>query len=76
MRTYDIEGEALQETHDRMNPELNALTKVLTQIRDATKSPQARGKSLALYWSGTGELKVFVVQRGSRSSDDMILKMF
>ncbi|KAF8610326.1 hypothetical protein BDV93DRAFT_601357 [Ceratobasidium sp. AG-I] len=76
INTYNIEGEALQETHNKMNPELNALTKVLTQIRDVTKQPQNQGKLLTLYWSGSGDLKVFAVQRGGRSPNDMDLKLF
>ena len=76
INTYDIEGETLQETHYKMNPELNALAKVLTQIRDITKQPQNQVKPLTLHWSGSGDLKVFAVQRGGRSPGDMDLKMF
>lgn len=75
IKTYDIKGEALQETRSRMNPELNSLTKVLTQIRDIAKSPQNQGKSLALCWSGFEDLQVFAMQRG-HLPEEMDLTMF
>jgi len=75
IKTYDIKGEALQETRNRMNPELNSLTKVLTQIRDIARSPQNQGKSLALCWSGFEDLQVFAMQQG-HLPEEMDLTMF
>jgi hypothetical protein len=61
IQTYTSESQEIKQAHASLSPDFIALVGVLTRIRDIARRREMVGRPFAIYWSGTGDLKIRAV---------------